>query len=190
MRIIGGKFKGKKLLLPIDKKTRPLKDLVKESIFNLIENSNKYKIFIQNSAVLDLFSGSGSFGLECISRGVEKIVFSENYPSAIKILKRNISKINGDKFSKIIEKNCFDLISSNVLSNQSFDIIFLDPPFNKDFETKILNQLFKKKDLKPSCKIYLEYSKYNDIEIPKEFIVLKEKDVGDVKALLLIKDES
>ena len=76
MRIIGGKFKGKKLLLPIDKKTRPLKDLVKESIFNLIENSNKYKIFIQNSAVLDLFSGSGSFGLECISRGVEKIVLS------------------------------------------------------------------------------------------------------------------
>jgi 16S rRNA (guanine966-N2)-methyltransferase len=50
--------------------------------------------------------------------------------------------------------------------------------------------LFKKEDLKPSCKIYLEYSKYNDIEIPKGFIVLKEKDVGDVKALLLVKDEN
>jgi len=89
MRIIGGKFKGKKLLLPIDKKTRPLKDLVKESIFNLLENSNKYKIILKDSEVLDLFSGSGSFGLECISRGVKRIIFSENYPGAINILKKN-----------------------------------------------------------------------------------------------------
>ena len=68
MRIIGGAFKGKKLFLPIDKMTRPLKDLVKESIFNLIKHSKKIDIDIEKSKILDLFAGSGSFGLECLSR--------------------------------------------------------------------------------------------------------------------------
>ena len=75
MRIIGGIYRGKKITLPEDKKTRPLKDIVKESIFNLIEHSNKFKIEIKNSLVLDLFAGSGSFGFECISRGSKKVVF-------------------------------------------------------------------------------------------------------------------
>ena len=69
MRIISGKFRGKKINLPNDKTTRPLRDLVKEALFNVIEHSNKISFSIKNSTVLDLFSGSGSFGLEAISRG-------------------------------------------------------------------------------------------------------------------------
>ena len=76
MRVIGGVFKGKKLFLPSDKNTRPLKDLTKESIFNLIQHSNKINIDIKNSFVLDLFSGSGSFGIECLSREAKKVVFA------------------------------------------------------------------------------------------------------------------
>ena len=68
MRIISGRFKGKKLLLPKDKNTRPLKDLVKESIFNLLEHSKKMNVNLKGSTILDLFSGSGSFGIECLSR--------------------------------------------------------------------------------------------------------------------------
>ena len=79
MRIIGGKFKGKKIISANDKKTRPLKDLVKESIFNLLEHSNKINTKIENSIILDLFSGSGSFGIECLSRYAEKVVFFEDY---------------------------------------------------------------------------------------------------------------
>ena len=78
MRIISGNFKGKKIFLPKDKKTRPLRDLVKESIFNLIEHSKKFSFSINNSKILDLFSGTGSFGLECISRGAQKVFFIEN----------------------------------------------------------------------------------------------------------------
>ena len=88
MRIIGGAFKGKKNFLPIDKMTRPLKDLVKESIFNLIKHSKKINIDIEKSKILDLFSGSGSFGLECLSRNAKKVVFLENYPQALKVLKK------------------------------------------------------------------------------------------------------
>ena len=72
MRIISGIFKGKKILIPKDNKTRPLKDLTKESIFNIINHSSKFKINLNNSKVLDLFSGVGSFGIECLSRGAKE----------------------------------------------------------------------------------------------------------------------
>jgi len=68
MRIISGTFRGKKILEPKDIKTRPLKDLTKESIFNILNHSNKFKIDLENSNILDLFSGVGSFGIECLSR--------------------------------------------------------------------------------------------------------------------------
>ena len=79
MRIISGKLKGKKILEPNDRLTRPLRDLTKESIFNIIQHSNKFDIKIENSNVLDLFSGVGSFGLECLSRGSSSVIFVENY---------------------------------------------------------------------------------------------------------------
>ena len=78
MRIISGKFKNKKLLLPDDNLTRPLRDLVKESIFNILEHSLFSNINIENSNILDLFSGTGSFGLEAISRGARFVKFVEN----------------------------------------------------------------------------------------------------------------
>ena len=90
MRIISGSFKGKKILEPKDKKTRPLKDLTKESIFNIIIHSNKFKINFANSYILDLFSGVGSFGIECLSRGVKKVIFIENYQGVIPLLKKNL----------------------------------------------------------------------------------------------------
>ena len=79
MRIIGGAFKGKKIFEPTDISTRPLKDLTKESIFNIIIHSNKIETNLSNSNILDLFSGVGSFGLECLSRGASFVTFVENY---------------------------------------------------------------------------------------------------------------
>ena len=75
MRIISGKFKNKKIFQPLDSLTRPLKDITKESIFNVMLHSKFIKTKIENSKVLDLFSGSGSFGLECISRGASEVIF-------------------------------------------------------------------------------------------------------------------
>ena len=89
MRIISGYLKGKKINLPKDNLTRPLKDLVKESIFNIIRHSNDFSFDIEGAKILDLFSGSGSFGLECLSRGAKKVIFNENYTVAIEILEEN-----------------------------------------------------------------------------------------------------
>ena len=79
MRIISGIFKGKKILEPKDIKTRPLKDLTKESIFNIINHSNKFNINLNNSTILDIFSGVGSFGIECLSQGAKEVIFIEKY---------------------------------------------------------------------------------------------------------------
>ena len=90
MRIISGDFRGKKIIEPKDIKTRPLKDLTKESIFNIINHSNKIKINLKNSNILDLFSGVGSFGIECLSRGARYVTFVENYNGVLNILKKNL----------------------------------------------------------------------------------------------------
>ena len=96
--------KGKKILQPKDQLTRPLKDLTKESIFNIIMHSNKFDTKIENSNILDLFSGVGSFGLECLSRGALNAVFVESYKEVLDILKKNIENLNYVNSSSIIEQ--------------------------------------------------------------------------------------
>ena len=85
MRIIAGLSKGVRLFQPKDKETRPLKDLTKESIFNTLIHNNDLNISFQNLSILDIFSGTGSFGLECISRGASNVFFVENYLPVIEI---------------------------------------------------------------------------------------------------------
>tara|TARA_B110000483_G_scaffold237987_1_gene313765 strand:+ start:471 stop:827 length:357 start_codon:yes stop_codon:yes gene_type:complete len=111
MRIISGKFKSKKILEPKDKATRPLKDLTKESIFNIITHTNKFDTELSNSNVLDLFSGVGSFGLECLSRGSSYIIFVENYKEALSVLKKNISNMGFQKNTLIIEKDIIESLN-------------------------------------------------------------------------------
>ena len=90
MRIISGYFKGKKILHPKDNQTRPLRDIAKESIFNIINHSKKFNISLTESLILDMFSGVGSFGIECISRGAKHVTFVENYKGVLPILKKNL----------------------------------------------------------------------------------------------------
>ena len=112
MRIIGGKFKGKKLLEPKDKETRPLKDLTKESIFNIINHSNKFSINIKKAYVLDLFSGVGSFGIECLSQGASHVTFIEKYEGVLPILKKNLNNLKSEIGYEIIETDILNKFSN------------------------------------------------------------------------------
>jgi 16S rRNA (guanine966-N2)-methyltransferase len=138
MRIISGTFRGKKILEPKDIKTRPLKDLTKESIFNILNHSNKFKINLEDSNILDLFSGVGSFGIECLSRGVKSVIFIENYNGVLPVLKKNLQNLKTIENYKIIEK---DINNGKIFEtlDKKFDIVFMDPPY-KD---KNLNLLLK-----------------------------------------------
>ena len=132
MRIIGGHFKGKKLFEAFDKNTRPLKDLVKESIFNILEYSQEEKINLKDASVLDLFSGTGSFGLECISRGASKVYFFENYNNSIEIIKKNSKKLKSEKKVKIFNMSAFNLMKVLISQGISLDSI------NNDGETALM----------------------------------------------------
>lgn len=178
MRIIGGIYRGKKITLPEDKKTRPLKDIVKESIFNLIEHSNKFKIEIKNSLVLDLFAGSGSFGLECISRGAKKVVFIENYSKILNILKRNINSINATKNTNIIEKNCFDYLLENNQFQNKFNLIFLDPPYKEERINVLIDKIKENEFLKDDGIIIVHRHKKNNLIISKKIDILDERIYG------------
>ena len=110
MRIIAGKLKGSTLLMPKNKSTRPLKDMVRESIFNFLAHSKKISFELERANVLDLYSGTGSFGLECISRLAAKSLFVENEKAAIKILEKNIEKLKVKKKTKIFNGDVFNII--------------------------------------------------------------------------------
>ena len=100
MRIIAGNLKGSTLYMPKDKNTRPLRDLTKESIFNLLTHSKKILLELKQSNVLDLYAGTGSFGLECLSRQAKSVFFIEKKKDAIEILEKNIKKLKVKKKQK------------------------------------------------------------------------------------------
>ena len=178
MRIISGSNKGKKLIMPRDKTTRPLKDMAKESIFNILTHAKFINFHLKDSKVLDLFSGVGSFGLECISRGSKLVFFLENYPSVLEILKINISNLKYENKSKVIYIDAFKLNSDTFKMSQKFHIIFCDPPF-KEKKIEILIENIIEMDILEKNGIIIIHRKKGDLDTyPKKLKVIFRKSYG------------
>ena len=184
MRVISGSLKGKKILEPKDIRTRPLKDLAKESIFNIIKHSSKFKIDLEKSNILDLFSGVGSFGIECLSRGTEKVTFVENYSGVLPILKKNLSNIKSHNSYVIIEK---DIINGNLFVefNEKFDLIFLDPPFEDKNLTNLLMNINSAECLNKNGIIIIHRHKNEKDMWTENFKVIEQKIYGLSKIIFL-----
>ncbi len=184
MRIISGSHRGKKILEPKNTKTRPLKDLTKESIFNVINHSNKFKINLKNSNILDLFSGVGSFGIECLSRGVKKVVFIENYEEVLSILKENLKRLKTINNYEVIKKDIYKSETLFKLDN-NFDLIFLDPPYkDRNLENLLINIKTEKILNKNGIIIIHRHKNEHDI-LPKNFKVIEERKYGISKIIFL-----
>ena len=182
MRIISGDLKGKKILLPKNKLTRPLKDLTKESIFNIINHSKLLNVRLEKANVLDLFSGVGSFGLECLSRGALFVTFFENYKEALTILKKNIINMNQQNFSQVIERDIF-LENTLKLLNSKFDIIFMDPPYKEKKILDILNTIVKLNLLKENGIIIIHRHKKEEDIFSEKFKIIINKNYGISKII-------
>jgi len=151
MRIVSGFLKGKKIDFLKSPTTRPLRDFVKENIFNIINHSNLINIKLQNINVLDLYSGVGSFGIECISRGAKKSTFVENDNKALLILKKNLRNLKIENQTEVFSEKIISFFSK-LRNEDKFEIIFLDPPFAENFfieELKLIkdSKIYKKKHL-------------------------------------------
>lgn len=141
MRIISGSKKGKKLLLPNPKITRPLKDSVKENIFNILLHTREFKVNFENEAIIDFFAGSGSFGIECLSRGAKHATFIEENNETRNTLFRNLDN-NFEKSKYEIKKNnFFELDVISLIQNIKPNIIFFDPPYKIDGLDKIFKSI-------------------------------------------------
>jgi len=164
MRIIGGKFKGQKIDFLKTKDTRPLKDSVRENLFNILTHSNDVKVEIKNAAILDLYSGIGSFGLECLSRGAKIVSFVEINLKATQIIEGNLLKLSIYDQCEIIRNK----IESIKNWKRKYNIFFLDPPF-KDLEfIKNIKNLQNQKVYKKKHVVIIHREKnstdnYNDL---------------------------
>ena len=177
IRITGGSLKGKKIPFDFKSSLRPTSSKLREVLFNWLQFE------MEDCQCLDLFAGTGALGIEAISRGAQKTVFIESNKKNYLELKKSILELNLKNRSILLFKDGLSWIKKNDISN--FDLILLDPPFNHEYEKKILEHFHNNQNLKSSCKIYIEFSKFIDIDIPDSFRIYKEKIIGDVKALLL-----
>ena len=184
MRIISGKFKGITLYGPKDKKIRPLKDMVRESIFNFLTHSNKISFQLEKSKVLDLYSGTGSFGLECLSRQTNEVIFIEKERKALKILEKNIEKLKGKGKTKILSDDVFGAIKKQNKDlfdwpiDLKFDLIFCDPPFKNTNISDLIELIITKGLLKKNGILILHRHKNTKEKLTPHFDVIDERIYG------------
>ena len=151
MRVISGKARGLKLNAPKNDDVRPTTDRVKESLFNII---NPY---IMDSHILDLFAGTGSLGIECLSRGANKCIFVDNSKESINIVKSNIKKARVENESIVLNLDFKSAVNSLALKNEKFDVIFMDPPYYKNMFSDALGGIDNNNLLKEDGIIVVEH---------------------------------
>lgn len=168
MRIISGTAKGTKLYTLEGMYTRPTLDRVKESVFNIIANK------ISDAKVLDLFSGSGAIGLEFASRGAKKVYLCDKSKNACEIIRRNTQKTHLEEKTKILNNDFIQAIE--LLENEEFDIVYLDPPYKTDYIKLAICKLNENKNLIKDTLIIAE----TDME---EEILEQIKEINEIQLI-------
>lgn len=183
MRIISGKFKGRKLISPNNNLIRPTTDRAKEMIFNTLSTiiiNEKYNL--EKFQVLDAFCGSGALGIEALSRGVKTVTFIDNSNESL-----NLCKQNCKQFSLLIHSNFLkiDLIKKQKIKKK-FDLFFADPPYEKKILNKFLILMYEKEWLKKNSIGVVEIRKNEDIEDFNFIKLIKRKNLG-ISSFLFIR---
>lgn len=182
MQIIGGLYKSRLLVAPKGDQTRPSKNMLRETLFNICAP------FIDDALFVDLFAGSGAIGLEAISRGARQVYFVESHKNAIDAIEKNIGSLKVEKQTAILKGDVFKNLAK---VSEKIDIIFADPPYSKDpkesLALKLLAYLEKHEVLKSEGIFFLETHKSEkiDLNLFPSFELLKQKFFGDSQLLML-----
>jgi RNA methyltransferase, rsmD family len=172
VRVISGSARGLKLNTPGDDRVRPTTDRVKESMFNIVQD------WVYDSQVLDLFAGSGALGIEALSRGASQAVFCDNSLDSIKIIKSNIEKARLADRSQIVSGDFKRCLRDMEAKNQSFDMIFVDPPYYEGLFEEVLDTIRSCKILKKDGIVIVEHDAKKPIGQVEGLEVYKEKKYG------------
>ncbi len=176
MRIISGKYRGKKLQEFDLATTKPTLDRVKESIFNLIQFD------VADAVACDLFAGTGALGAECVSRGASKVYFVDSNPKAIKIIQANLKNMEGD--FKIVNTDYLDFLKT---CHTKFDLVLIDPPYKTDLGVKAIEYIVKNDVLNSNGIIIFETSKELNFEFDYPQFDIDKRTYGTVAVFKFVK---
>lgn len=175
VRIIGGKWRSRKISFPDHEGLRPSSDRLRETLFNWLQPQT------HGSVCLDAFAGSGALGFEALSRGAASVVMLEKSPAVVTSLQKNAELLKADNLS-ILNVDAIHYLNN---TDQQFDLIFLDPPFKENLLDTCLTLIVEKNILKTNGRIYLEQEKNRPINILNNWHVLKKIDAGNVSIYLI-----
>jgi len=185
MRVIAGSARRLTLVTPKGYSTRPTSDKVKETLFNIINS------YLYDASFLDLFSGTGGIGIEALSRGAKEAYFIEKDKEAVKCIKKNLETTHFTDRSMVLP---YDVFSSlyNIESHGPFDIIFMDPPYDNEYEAQVLKVLSKSPLVDDDTLIIVEASIETDFSYLESigFNIARVKEYKNNKHVFIYRKES
>ena len=174
MRIISGTSRGRKLVAPRDHSLRPTSDRVKESIFNILQNE------LEGKVVLDLFAGTGNLGIEALSRGAQKTIFVEKGRQALRLIERNLNQFGLKERSEILPKDVNRAIGILKQKGESFDLILMDPPYQKGLIQKTLTKLNSDPIFHKDSIVVIEHNRREPLpRILNGWNLIRQRQIGD-----------
>lgn len=178
MKVISGIYKGRKIIGHDIDGTRPTMDRVKESLFAIIQD------YLNDSIILDLFSGSGNLGIEAISQGAKYAYLVDSNPKASRTIKTNANNL-GISNCDVINMDYKKALKYLSDQQKQFDLIFLDPPYQTNYIEKSITLIYELKLLSPTGLIICESDKLDKIVYSERYIIVKEKKYGDKWVVIL-----
>lgn len=180
MRVIAGELKGRRLEAVPGKQTRPTSDKVKEATFQMMGP------FFNGGRCLDLFAGSGSLGIEAISRGMDYAVFIDKQSKAIHTIYKNIKTMKIEEQTEVARMDAFRALKVTQKNKAKFDLIMIDPPYDKLDYTDILNEIIKRELLNDGGLIYCEHGTTEDLPSNlEELQVIKQMNYGQTTGITI-----
>jgi 16S rRNA (guanine(966)-N(2))-methyltransferase RsmD len=184
MRIIGGKSKGRVLASPKGQAIRPTSDRVKESIFDILQDKIGGKI------VLDLFAGTGNLGIEALSRGAKKVIFVEKERQALGLIQRNLNQFGLEKRSEILPRNVTRAIGILNERRECFDLILMDPPYERGLIRKTLLELNSQRIYHKDSILVIEHNRREPLpHILEGWNLIRQRRMGDTVISFLTPQE-
>jgi len=180
MRVIGGLYRSRLIDMPKGVEIRPTQDKVREAIFNILGD-------ISGKSVLDLFAGSGAFGIESLSRGASKAVFVENNIRCMQTIEKNLEslQISSDQYD-VIKMSALRAIYDLEIKGLKYDIVFMDPPYHKDLAKNCLINLDSCDILSQFATVVVEHYRLDELDFDLETLVsYKERMYGDTVVTFL-----
>ena len=178
MRIIAGEFRGRSIESVRDLSVRPTTDRAKQTIFDILSN----RIEFDNLDVLDLFAGSGSLGLEALSRGVKSVTFIDKARKSLDVLQKNITSLQCEMRCSVYQADVFWYLKN---INRAFDLIFVDPPYKLENIGVLPNAIYDSGVLHGGTYVVMEHSRESVIELDEKKYEILKKAFGQTTVLIL-----